>query len=129
MKPTLLLLAILVLPGCFFSRSKLESPLDAEKVGKIVAGESTMQDVVRILGAPTDIIFSNREHDALRVFAYEYTYTVNKTTGFTIIVLTLLNSDQKRDHVLVFFDEQGVVSSVGISLDGEEASYELPFGD
>ena len=125
----LLILFIFAAPGCFFSRSKLEVPIDAEKVGLIVAGESTMEDVVRILGAPTDIIFSNREHDALKVFAYEYTYTVNKTTGFTLIVVTFLNADRKRDHVLVFFDDQGVVTSVGINLDADKASYKFPFGE
>jgi outer membrane protein assembly factor BamE (lipoprotein component of BamABCDE complex) len=126
---SILLLSILATPACFFSRSKLEVPIDAGKIDEIVVGKSTKDDVVRVLGAPTDIIFSNREHDALRVFAYEYTYTVNKTTGFTIIILTFLNSDRKRDHVLVFFDEQGVVTSIGVNLDAEKASYELPFGD
>ena len=95
----------------------------------IEVGKSTKADVVRILGAPTDIIFCNREHDPLRVFAYEYVYKVSKTTGFTIIIVTFLNSDAKRDHVLVFFDENGVVSGVGTSLDAEKASYEFPFGD
>ena len=124
-----LFLFIFVAPGCFFSRSKLEAPIDPEKVSLIVAGKSTKEDVVRILGAPTDIIFSNREHDALEVFAYEYTYTVNKTTGFTLIIITFLNADRKRDHVLVFFDDQGVVSSIGITLDADKASYKFPFGE
>lgn len=125
----ILLLLTLLLPGCLFSRKKDEVPVDPEGIALIEVGKSTKADVVRILGAPTDIIFSNREHDPLRVFAYEYVYKVSKTTGFTIIILTFLNSDTKRDHVLVFFDENGVVSGIGSSLDAEKASYEFPFGD
>jgi outer membrane protein assembly factor BamE (lipoprotein component of BamABCDE complex) len=124
----MLLLVLAASPGCFFSRSKSQTPVQAAAVRKIVIGRSTMDDVVKALGAPTDIIFSNREHDPLRVFAYEYTYTVTKNTGLTLIVVTFINSDTKRDHVLVFFDERGVVSGVGSSLDSDRASYKLPFG-
>jgi len=116
-------------PGCFLSRAKVEAPLDAEKINEIVVGRSTKEDVVRTLGAPTDILFSNRQLDPLRVFAYEYTYTVTKTSGLTLLIITFLNSDAKRDHVLVFFDDDGVVSAVGSSLNADQASYELPFGD
>ncbi len=62
-----------LLPGCFLSRTKVERPIDAEQVARIEVGKTTQREVVRILGAPTDIIFSNREHNPLRVFAYEYT--------------------------------------------------------
>jgi hypothetical protein len=92
-------------------------------------GESTKEDVLRILGAPTDIIFSNRQHDPLHVFAYEYTYTVSKSTGFTIILVTFINQDRKRDHVVIFFDDQGIVSAVGTRLEAEDATYKFPFGE
>lgn len=118
----------LALPGCFFSRSLIEAPINATKIGEIVEGVSTKEDVVRILGAPTDILFNNREHDPLNVFAYEYTYNVSKTTGLTLILVTFLNSDMKRDHVLVFFDEKGIVCSIGTRFDARKAKYRLPFG-
>ena len=124
----LFLLAALAFSGCFLSRSKVKAPINAEMVGRIAVGKSTREDVVRLLGAPTDIIFCNKEHDPLRVFAYEYTYTVTKTTGLTLVVVTFLNTDTKRDHVLVFFDNRGVVSAVGKSLDADKASYKLPLG-
>jgi len=92
-------------------------------------GQSTKEDVARILGAPTDIIFNNKELDPLNVFAYEYIYRLEKTTGFTIIILTLTNSDTKRDHVLVFFDANGIVTGVGARFQAEDAEYDLPFGD
>ena len=125
----LVVMAVSVSPGCFLSRAKVESPIAAESVDKVIVGRSTKADVVRLLGAPTDIIFSNREHDPLRVFAYEYAYTVTKTAGLTLIVVTLINTDTKRDHLLVFFDDHGVVSAIGRSLKAEEASYKFPFGD
>ncbi|MHC4942530.1 MAG: outer membrane protein assembly factor BamE domain-containing protein [Planctomycetota bacterium] len=125
----LLVFILLIAPGCFFSRSKSEAAIDPVKVGQIRVGESTKEDVLRILGAPTDIIFSNRQHDPLHVFAYEYTYTVNKSTGFTIILVTFLNSDRKRDHVVIFFDEEGIVSAIGTRFEAEDATYKFPFGD
>lgn len=123
------LLLVVVTPGCFVSRNTVDRPLDPEAIEEIEAGRTDKEGVVGLLGAPTDIIFSNRAHDPLRVFAYEYTYSVTKTSGLTLIVVTFLNSDTKRDHVLVFFDEDGVVSAVGSRLDAEFASYGLPFGD
>ena len=114
-------------PGCFFSRAKRHAPIDAAMLEKIEVGVSTIDDVVELLGAPTDILFSSRDHDPLRVFALEYTYEVTKSTGFSIIVLTFLNSDAKRDHVLIFFDDDGRVEAVGSSLNAERARYGLPF--
>lgn len=125
----LAMLALLLLPGCFFSRSKLEQPLDPANLQTLVVGMSDQADVQRALGSPTDIIFNNKNHDPLRVFAYEYVYRVQKTTGFTIIILTFIEADAKRDRVMVFFDENGKVSSIASSFDAEEASYGLPFGD
>ena len=122
-------LILITVPGCFFSRSKAENPINIAKIENIKVGESTMEDVARILGAPTDIIFSNHLHDPLRVFAYEYNYVVTKRTGFTVILVTFVNSDLKRDHVIVFFDDDGIVSGIGTNLFAEEASYGLPFGD
>jgi len=127
--PLFLIPLLLAASGCFFSRSLAEKPIDPALIGLIEPGVSTKEDVVRVLGTPTDILFSNREHDPLRVFAYEYTHTVTKSTGFTVILLTFLNSDLKRDHVMVFFDEQGLVSAVGTRFDSSEAAYGLPFGD
>ena len=131
MRKSLLLLLIVLLcaSGCFFSRTKMETPIDKEKLQQIEVGKSTKEDVARILGAPTDIIFNSKMHDPLHVFAYEYVYSVTKNTGFTIIVVTFVNSDSKRDHVLVFFDDKGVVSGIGTKLDADKAVYEFPFGD
>ena len=125
----LLLLAVAAAPGCFFSRSKVDKALDRDKLDEIMVGESNKEDVARLLGAPTDIIFNNKELDPLNVFAYEYIYKLEKTTGFTIILLTLTNSDTKRDHVLVFFDANGIVTGVGSRFEAEDAEYDLPFGD
>jgi outer membrane protein assembly factor BamE (lipoprotein component of BamABCDE complex) len=123
------LVPLLLAPGCFFSRSKVEAPLEPERIAQIEVGKSTKEDVTRLLGAPTDIIFSNKQLDPLRTFAYEYDRAVTKTTGLTLIIVTFINADTKRDHVLVFFDDRGVVSAVGARLDADDARYGLPFGD
>ncbi|MEQ8767739.1 MAG: outer membrane protein assembly factor BamE [Planctomycetota bacterium] len=123
------LLLICAAPGCFVSRNTVDRPLDPEAIEEVKVGKTTKEQVVTLLGAPTDIIFSNKALDPLRAFAYEYSYSVTKTSGLTLIVITFLNSDTKRDHVLVFFDDDGVVSAIGSRLNAEFASYGLPFGD
>lgn len=124
-----LLLVVVVVPGCIFSRTKVEAPIDAEKLEQVVVGQSDKEDVVRILGAPTDIIFNNKELDPLNVFAYEYVYNVQKSATLTLLVINFVNNDSKRDHVLVFFDKNGIVTGVGSRFQAEDATYSFPFGD
>jgi outer membrane protein assembly factor BamE (lipoprotein component of BamABCDE complex) len=123
-----LLLVVVVLPACIFSRTKIEAPIDKEKLEQIVVGQSDKEDVVRILGAPVDIIFNNKMLDPLNVFAYEYVYNVQKSSTLTLIIVNFVNNDSKRDHVLVFFNENGIVTGVGSRFQAEDAEYSLPFG-
>jgi outer membrane protein assembly factor BamE (lipoprotein component of BamABCDE complex) len=116
------------LSGCaVFGRQQKENPLDGQKVAQVRKGMSRAE-VLEVLGAPQEIIFSNREHDPLREHAYVYEHVMTKYTGITFGFLSFGNSDQKKDRTVVFFDETGNVLAIGATLAAGDASYDFPFG-
>ncbi len=115
--------------GCLvMGRRQIDQPIDDNAVAAVTRGMSREQ-VTDLLGAPHEIIFSNREHDPLREHAYVYEFTRQKATALFFGVVNFGNLDSKRDRVVVFFDEDGRVASLGASLHGHESSYGFPFGD
>ena len=108
-------------------RQQFENPIGAEKVQQVQKGMSKDQ-VAEILGAPNEITFSNKEHDPLRVFAYTYEHSVTRHTVVFFAIINFGNSDEKKDRVIVFFDDDERVASVGASLYADEATYGFPFG-
>lgn len=123
-----LVLGAVALSGCaFFGRQQKDHALDPETVSKIEKG-MPKADVVRILGAPTEIVFSNKAHDPLLEHAYVYEHTSTRYTGIVLALVNFGNMDQKRDRVIVWFDAEGKVESVGASLRAAESSYGFPFG-
>jgi hypothetical protein len=117
-------------------------PLSAEKIEQITPGQSTLADTAQILGSPNEIVWSNgvttpveiregtgvvntfmAQGEGVYERAYHYRYTLEKRSGFTIIVFSTLSYDTKYDDLFVFFNEQGVVTHVGASLDSSRASY------
>ena len=124
----LLLAAISILPGCMImARRQTDQPVSAESVEKLDSGMTKTQ-VTDLLGAPQEIVFSNREHDPLREHAYIYEYEQAAGTAIFFGVVNFGNLDTKRDRVVVFFDEEDRVSNIGSSLNGHEARYGFPFG-
>lgn len=120
--------ASVLVTGCaVMGRRQQDNPVEGLQVQKLRTGMSKSQ-VTEILGAPEEIIFSNREHDPLREHAYVYEHTVTKYTGLVFGIINFGNVDEKKDRVVVFFDDQGRVASVGASLYGHESSYGFPFG-
>ncbi|MCA8959619.1 MAG: outer membrane protein assembly factor BamE [Planctomycetes bacterium] len=116
------------LSGCVLSQQTEGTSLRDEQVGEIQVGVSTRSDVTRLLGPPDEIIYSNREHDALEERAFRYRRSRTKQTAMFLILFSTHRSDTKYDHVIVFFDDRGVVENIGLQLDSDEARYGLPFG-
>jgi len=117
-----------LLPGCaVLGRQQKDHPIDRESVAKVKKG-MPKEEVTEILGAPTEILFSNKEHDPLREHAYIYEHTATRYTGIVLALVNFGNADEKRDRVIVWLDENGKVSQVGASLKAEESSYGFPFG-
>ncbi len=142
------LAALALVPGCYLSKKRNRLPLDPAQLEEISPGTSTIADTARILGSPNEIVWSNGVTTPVEVRqegtgvintfmaqgedvyerAYHYRYTVEKRSGFTVIIFSTLSQDTKYDDVFVFFDKAGVVTHVGTSLDSGQVSY-WPFSD
>ena len=145
------LLAVLALPGCILGRTRDGVPLDEERVAKIVPGQSTKKDVVDLLGAPMyvndrlgfrvlspggqlqagsvasplvdELVRSPLDH------SYTYEYTDTKSASLYLLVVSFTNQETKRDRVTVFFDEKGLVTHKGVTLDSKNVEFRLPTSD
>ena len=130
MKPGTICIALLLflLPGCaIFGRQQKDHPIDNEALSKLKKGMSK-QEVTNLLGAPQEIVYSNKAHDPLREHAYVFEHTTTRYTGISFVIVNFGNMDEKRDRVLVFFDDEGKVDHVGASLKADDASFDFPFG-
>ena len=124
----LLVTVLLAGSGCaVLGRQQTDQPVLADNVNRIEKG-MTKSQVTDILGAPQEIIFSNKEHDPLTEFAYVFEYKVELGTAIFFGIVNFGNLDEKRDRAIVFFDDNGTVRNVAQSLNGDQASYGFPFG-
>ena len=115
----LLLLACLLMgTGCTIGRWYVGSPLRAHPDHQIVNGTTKKEDVLTTFGPP-DRILRMRNGD---VFVYRYdqrnSSELNIGTppfvgigSYTVFVWTRVQD--KSDHLMVFFDKAGVVTSFG----------------
>ena len=121
-------LVALLAPGCaVLARQQTDHPIDPAAVAMVKKG-MPKEEVTTILGAPTEILFSNKALDPLREHAYIYEHTRVKYTGIVLAIINFGNADSKRDRVIVWLDEDGKVAHVGSSLKADESSYGFPFG-
>lgn len=124
---TLLLTWLGALSGCVLSQTTDGSSLEDTAYGQILAGQSTREDVARLLGPPDEIVHSNREHDPLFERAYLYRRSRSRQTAMFLILFSTHRSDTKYDSVTVFFDDQGVVEHVGTRLQARDSRYGMPW--
>ncbi len=124
----LLALVAALMPGCaVLGRQQKDSHIQPETVSQVKKGMSK-EEVTALLGAPQEIIFSNREHDPLREHAYIFTHTTTLYTGIFLALISFGNADEKSDRVVVFFDADGKVEHVGATLAADSADHGFPFG-
>ncbi|MDP6539140.1 MAG: outer membrane protein assembly factor BamE [Planctomycetota bacterium] len=119
------LLPFLVLPflcgSCFVSRDRVNEPLPAAVVTELEPGVATADDVLDALGAPADVVQLGRRS------AWLYLFNQTKSAAFSVLVVTLVNTDTRSDRVWVFFDEAGLLTHVGGSFEGATAAYTMPW--
>lgn len=118
----LLLAVLLFSPGCFLSRSNINEHFDAAPFRLLVPGESTAREVVELLGAPTEVVQLGRRR------AYRYDHTHQRAAGLFLLVVFLHGTDVKSDRVWVFFDEDLVLTHVGMTFEADLAEYGIPPG-
>ena len=119
----LLLAVLLFSPGCFFSRRNVNAHFDDARVRQLEPGTTTAREVVELLGAPNEVVQLGRRS------AYRYNHTHQREEGLFLIVLFLHGTDIKSDRVWVFFDEELVLTHVGMTFEADQAKYGIPPGD
>jgi len=110
-----------LLSGCFMSRDRVNEPLQRAQIDSLVPGTSTATDVVVALGAPSEVVQLGKRS------AWRYDFTAKKTSGFTLIIVTFVNTDARSDRCWLFFDESDVLQHVGTTLDAADTQYAMPW--
>ena len=117
----LLVLALALVPGCFLSRSTINEPIYGEQIAELVPGQTTAEQAVAVMGAPADVVQLGHRT------AWRYEHTVEKQAALALIVFNMRGIDTHADRVWLFFDEDNVLSHVGSTLAGDQATYSLPW--
>jgi len=118
---SLLLALLLLAPACAFARTTNNAPLDPAALRSLRPGVSTAADVVQVLGAPSDVVQLGKRS------AYRYEFSSTKHTALFLLVLGFYNEDTRADRAWVFFDENLVLSHVGVTLDADDVRYAMPW--
>jgi len=114
--------------GCvILGRQQKQNRLDPVSISQIEKGMAK-EDVTALLGAPTEIIFSNHEHDPLREHAYVFEHETSHYTGVSLALVNFGDMSRRKDRVVVFLDENGLVHHVGSSLQAQDSGFGFPFG-
>jgi hypothetical protein len=113
-------LALVGASGCAVSRGDLGMSFNGADISAIRNGITTQTEVVRLLGAPDNVIqLGDRE-----VFHY-YHYTLKHAT---FLVFSRVNI--ASDELYVFFDRRGIVDQVLFGPRTDKLEFQFwPFGD
>ncbi len=113
--------AALLLTGCFMSRDRINEPLEKQRIDALQVGTSTATDVANTLGAPAEVVQLGKRS------AWRYDFTTEKTAGFTVIIVSFLNTDRRSDRCWLFFDEADVLRHVATTLEAADTRYDMPW--
>ena len=116
-------ICVALLSSCFVSRETTNVPLMPEAVSQLEPGKTTALEVTELLGAPSEVVQLGYRS------AWRYDHVRAKRAGFTLIVLTLLDTDARTDRVWVFFDENDTLINVGSTFQAGGAQYQMPWQD
>ena len=117
----LVLLVVLFTPACAVARSTENEPLDATVLESLLPGTTTAREVVERLGAPVDVVQLGKRS------AYRYEFTTTKRASLFLVVVNLGGKDTRTDRAWVFFDENQVLTHVGVTLDAAKTEYAMPW--
>jgi hypothetical protein len=122
------LLVVLVLAGCITSGYSEGNPIAWEALSSLQPGLTTKSEVLERFGAPRNFSSPTALVEFLEsrglepeaysrypfsdVFTYQMSYA--RLRGFTLILYTRLKVNIVSDLVVIFFDERGIVSHVGV---------------
>ena len=123
MRSLLIVPFLLLAPACVMARTSENKPLDEGAFHSLRPGSTTAREAVELLGAPDDIVQLGKRS------AYRYRYTSTKTAGLILVVANFYDDDSRSDRAWLFFDENQVLTHLGVTLDGHETEYAMPWED
>lgn len=120
---TIIVVALLMLQGCAFSRGTLGDDINADSVAAIKKATTTKAEVLSLLGAPDRLLQVNGRD----VFQY-YRYDA-KVGSLLLILVNFSRVSVKSDDLFIILNGQGIVEDVILSkrTDGLEFRF-WPFG-
>lgn len=100
------LVALLLLGGCaqYDNKRGVEVSWQPEAVNSLVKGESTRNDVLKLLGPPSQVI--SLEDETVLYYLFEQ----SKGDGLILIVYNRMRVDTSYDRAIFFFDENDVLT-------------------
>lgn len=115
-----LLLAVLLFSSCVFSQTHQHQALDGDLIASLEPGVSNAADVVRAMGAPTEVVQLGHRS------AYRYDASQSKQAGLFLFLLSLHGGDSQQDRAWFFFDESDRLTHRAATLAAEQARFRLP---
>lgn len=120
----LLLMMMLMLNACAFSRGTLGDEIKTETVNSIKKGTTTRAEVLAHLGAPDRLLQLNGR-DLFQYYRYDA-----KVGSLLLILLNFSRVSVKSDDLFVIVNREGIVEEVIASKRTENLEFRFwPFGD
>lgn len=111
------------LPGCALGRTTTNSPLDPTLLERLEPGVTTAREVTEWFGGPSQVVQLGERS------AYRFDHEVTKAAALILLLVNLGATDTRSDRLWVFFDENGVLTHYGASLEAHRTQYALPWED
>jgi len=121
MRSSFLALLLCLSSACAMARTTENEPLDPLALGSLRPGVTPAQEAVQLLGAPDDIVQLGKRS------AYRYRFTNTKSAGLILIAVNFYNVDTRTDRAWLFFDENQVLTHLGVTLEGNKTEYAMPW--
>ena len=119
-----IVLVLIVIQGCAFSRGTLGEDINSESVDAIKSTRTTKAEVLSLLGAPDRLLQVNGRD----VFQY-YRYDA-KVGSLLLILINFSRVSVRSDDLFVILNREGIVEDVILTkrTDGLEFRF-WPFGE
>ncbi|MDP7062327.1 MAG: outer membrane protein assembly factor BamE [Planctomycetota bacterium] len=115
----LLPLLLLLCNSCYLGEIAQDQPLDPEAISQLQPGTNTASDVVRLLGAPNQVVELGDGS------AWLYQATNAKSMGLWLLVVGSYGNDAQADRCWVFFDSNGILTHYGATLNANTSEYSI----
>ncbi len=105
--------------SCYMGEMTIGQPIEASAVSQLQPNHSSAQDVADLLGAPTQVVELGNKS------AWLYEAQKARQAGILIFVFGTFGQDNQYDRCWVFFDENGLLTHVALSLKANATEYHL----